>query len=508
MNLKTLISLTVRSAALPASLWVLMAACTHELPAYSARASQITGMEPQISARTSPERTASSAVLPATVKPPESSLDLTLTGDLSPLQPIARQALPQIVTEAGHPFHKDYRWTFTQMGEPKLMLDNDRVLIRTVYKGDLATKTASAVGCRLDPIYPIVEWSAGLGIRQDKADFILVPVDPQLQVGLRDDSDARCNMFSAPLRQQLAELFNREVLNEHITNEVQQAGMKIRLQPVWQKLHGPYAVPIASLNTKMCMYPSPSMIIVARLQGIPEQAILQGNATVHAMAALEQRCETPPIEAQHLSLGPLEPISMFRMLAIVPMPYQAVSQQLSDSLFHDEMIVKKGWFRDKKIRVDNVAASDAGGKLLIRVDTSGYINGPLYYFGTPRFDIGRTVVFVPDLQMDLETRSMLDDINLGVWQRVDDLLKDKLQRAMRVDLTDRIGLLTQAAAGEHKLDGLSVAVNIDRVEPEAVYSSPEGLTADVMLEGAARAKGLLEVDGLTTSVPTTSVPTR
>jgi hypothetical protein len=480
-------------------------ACTHEIPGHTARVYSLTAVGSNLPVMAQ-ERAASGAVLPAMAKAPESSLDLTLTGDLSPIQPIVRPAFPETITEASHPLEADFRWSFTRLHAPRLAIENDRLFIRSEYRGDIQAKTVSGVGCHLDPVYPIVQWSAGLGIRQEGVGFMIVPVDPQLEIDLKSESDAKCNMFAAPLKEQLAELFHREAWKEEVTRAVHQAGMKIRLQPVWQKLHGPYTVPIASLNRKLCLYPAPAEIVLAGLEGTPEQAVLRGDAKVHAMAALELRCEPAPIPIQRLRLGRLDESPTFRMLAVMPIPYQVISQRMADELFHRELVLEEGWFRDKKLLIENVLVSDAGGKVLVTVQTSGYLNGPLYYFATPQFDVGRSVVLLPDLQMDLETRSVLDEMKFGLWQRIDALLKNDLQRVARIDLADQLTQLRRAAAGEHKLDGLTIVISVNNVQPQAVYSSPQGLTTDVAMEGNAQAKGRLELEGLPLAATTSGLP--
>jgi hypothetical protein len=45
---------------------------------------------------------------------------------------------------------------------------------------------------------------------------------------------------------------------------------------------------------------------------------------------------------------------------------------------------------------------------------------------------------IPDLQMAIESKQMLDNIKAGYWQLIDEQLRDKVQTAARVDISDRI----------------------------------------------------------------------
>lgn len=94
---------------------------------------------------------------------------------------------------------------------------------------------------------------------------------------------------------------------------------------------------------------------------------------------------------------------------------------------------------------------------------------------------------LPDLQMAPESKKMLDDIKVGYWQLIDQQLREKLQTAARVDLTDRIARMKTAMTGTHKSGDMTMDVRMARQQPQRAYSTPGALVADILFEGTASA---------------------
>ena len=123
-------------------------------------------------------------------------------------------------------------------------------------------------------------------------------------------------------------------------------------------------------------------------------------------------------------------------------------------------------FGEHKLRIEKASAADAGGKVLITIDTSGYVNGPVYFIGTPQWE-GSTLT-VPDVQMDTETRRMLDAEKAGLWNQVDQTLKEKVRRAARLDLADQIAAIKKAVGGPHKTKELT-DISAGQIRPQRVF---------------------------------------
>jgi hypothetical protein len=194
----------------------------------------------------------------------------------------------------------------------------------------------------------------------------------------------------------------------------------------------------------------------------------------------------------------------YNVLLSVPIPYAVLNHQLQDRLFHHEVKLDTT-FKDK-ILVEQVVVSDANGRALFAVNTSGDLNGTLYYWGTPQLiDEGNRIV-ISDLQMANETKAALDDIKVGYWQLVDDQLRDRLQRAATLDLSQRFGNMKTAMSGQHQAGGLTTDVLMGRQEAQRVYSTADALVVDILLQGTASAAGRVPVEQHARMVPIEPMP--
>jgi hypothetical protein len=128
---------------------------------------------------------------------PESALPITLVMDLTPLEQALRSTMPERFSEDGHPLRNDYRWDFVREGVPQLSIRDGLVTIQASYTGDIEGRTA-ARGCRLDPVYPVLETTGQLDVRQDGAFLVLGLKNPQTTIDLKAGSETKCNMFKHP----------------------------------------------------------------------------------------------------------------------------------------------------------------------------------------------------------------------------------------------------------------------------------------------------------------------
>ena len=130
-------------------------------------------------------------------------------------------------------------------------------------------------------------------------------------------------------------------------------------------------------------------------------------------------------------------------------------------------------------------ASDSSGKVLMTIRTAGNLNGRIYYWGTPRLEGGGSTLTFPDLQMAPESKIMLDNIKVGYWQQVDQSLRNKVQEAAHVDLSDRIATMQSAITGTHTSGEVTTAMAVAHQQPQRAYSTAGALVADILFEGTA-----------------------
>jgi hypothetical protein len=405
--------------------------------------------------------------------------------DLTPLEQTLQTTMPERFSEARHPLRNDYRWDFVRDGMPQVSIEDGFVKIHTTYTGDIEARTLSR-GCRLDPIYPVVDTTGQLDLRQEGEFLVLGLKNPQTTIELKPESESKCNMFNIPVKDQLAELFNRGALVEDVKRAVDEGGFRIPLQQVWTRLETPVAVNIVNINTQACLYGKPAEMAVGTLKGDVHRTTIPIMVKETPTAMFENSCGKPSTNSMKVTSGTaLMEGQPYKVLASVAVPYSVLDQVLQDKLFHQQMTFG-GMMKDNVV-IDHVSASDSAGRVLIAIRTVGDIKGPIYYWGTPRLEGGGTVITIPDLQMAAESKKMLDDIKVGYWQLIDQQLREKLHAAARVDLTDRIARMKTAMTGTHKSGDLTLDVRMARQQPQRAYSTPGALVADILFEGTASA---------------------
>lgn len=451
----------------------LAAACSHTIPQYTAKAAP----PPQYNAPTR-------AALQIPVSQlPDSALPVTLVIDLSPLEQTLRSTMPERFNEAEHPLRNDYRWDFVRDAPPQVTIQDGTIRIHTTYTGDIEARTM-ARGCRLDPIYPVLDTVAELELRQEGEALVLGAKNPQTTIELKAESESKCNMFNIPVKSQLAELLNRGALDEEVKQAVDNGGFRIPLQSVWRRLENPIAVNVTNINSQACLYGKPVEMAVGTLKGTMQRTTIPIMVKETPTAIFENSCGKPSSKSMKLTSGStLMEGQPYKVLASVGMPYPVLNKALQDKLFHQQMAL--GGLMKDNIVIEQASASDSRGNVLLAIRTAGDLNGSIYYWGVPRLESGGSILTIADLEMAAESKKMLDDIKVGYWQLIDQQLRSKLQTAARIDMSDRIAKMKTAMSGTHKSGDLTMDLQMARQQPQRAYSTADALVAEILFEGTA-----------------------
>ncbi len=150
--------------------------------------------------------------------------------------------------------------------EPQVSIQDGIVTIHASYRGDIESRGSSR-GCHLDPLYPVLDGIGQLTLQQEGNSLVFRLTNPKMIMGLKPESDTKCNMFNIPVKDQLQELFNQETVKKQIAAAVDQAGLAIPIHQVWDRLHGPLAVSVVALNTQLCVYGEPSEVTIGNFKG-------------------------------------------------------------------------------------------------------------------------------------------------------------------------------------------------------------------------------------------------
>ena len=495
---------TLKRAALGAvpGLCILAAACTHDIPAHSARV--YPDVQPVQPVNTQPVQPVyplhgQPVIIPAhratppvativtssRANPSVSAIPLTLTGDLTPLERIVRTSLPESFNEVGHPLSSDFRWNFVRSGEPQVVIQDGMITMRGDYVGSIETKGVTARACRLNPVYPVIEETAQLDVRQIGDNAVIGLVNPRMRVWLKPESDARCNMFNVPLAEQVRELINADIVHARMTNAIEQTGMRIRADG----LYGPFAYAMQPANARLCVYPAPQQVTVGTLEGNQHQAVLRTMAVVSPTAVVGGTCPPASVSPVPVRVGPVPPEQPLTIVSGVLLPYETLSDTVESRLRFSEIQVGPN---GETVQIERVRASDASGRVLYAIDTNGYLRGTLYFWGTPQLQTqpnGRLALSIPDLRLDPESRRMLDTIDPALGSTFEQKMTWKVRDASNVDLSDRIAMVQTAVASPFQTGDMTVTLTPVSLRPGEVYSTPQGLVTDVTMEATGNAVG-------------------
>jgi hypothetical protein len=465
---------------------LILAGCSHTIPATD----RMPQPPPQLG-KTPP----TVAPLNATGKQtqaPESILPVTLTADLTPVQRAIQAAIPERFTDEGHPLANAYRWRFIREGEPEVFIQDGLVKYHAVYRGEIESTAARA--CRLDPLFPVLEGTGRLTLREQDQGLLVTMSDSKVSINLKPESDSKCNMFNVVVKDQLVELFQQEAINQQISQSLERAGYSIPIQLVWDRLQEPMIV--GQANSKLCLYGKAQDYTVGSLKGPAQLTTIMGVARQTPVALYQTPCQksapTPPLRVYMDNTAvAVQEGQPYKILLSVPVPYAVLSQQLQEQLFHHDVKLRTS-FRNT-LTIERADASDVNGRSLISVATSGAVSGTLYYWFTPRLAHEGNVITIPDLQMANETKRALDELTDGYWQVVDEELGPRLRQAATINLAQRIGSMKHALSGRHTAGWLAMDLLMGRQEAGQVSSTQNALVADVLLEGTASAFGRVPI---------------
>lgn len=176
----------------------------------------------------------------------------------------------------------------------------------------------------------------------------------------------------------------------------------------------------------------------------------------------------------------------FEVVAAVAVAYDDLAAKAAPALKG-----KRFGDADHGVVVDAIELGDASGRLLAKLKVHGALDGDLYLWGTPVIaqERGRYILRVPDLQVAVETKSILQNIALGLWNAVGDGLAGVLKEKLVLDLTDKLAQARAAMSGRKELSVGPVTTvlttKLDKIKPGDVSSRAGALVVQPVLVGEA-----------------------
>ena len=114
-----------------------------------------------------------------------------------------------------------------------------------------------------------------------------------MTIELKPESESKCNMFNSPVKDQLAELLNRGMLDQSIKRAVDEGRFQIPLQQIWTRLQAPVAVNVTTFNTQACIYGKPAEMAVGTLKGTAQRTTIPIVVKETPTATFETSCSKP-----------------------------------------------------------------------------------------------------------------------------------------------------------------------------------------------------------------------
>jgi hypothetical protein len=444
------------------------------------------------------------------IQPPESILPLTISGDLTSLRTAVLQKIkPRIEGDAkidGYKYPVKYYFNLFKGGEggegPDVVINAGRIGLMAMYKGEIEThdNPVTEPGCHLRFVYPIVGASVAPAIAEQGGQWAIGATDPKARIDLRGDSDTKCGGIPALSRDisgTLTRFMNSEAALGFVREAMAGAQISQAATEVWKQLSGPFQVGISDLNTNACLYPRLSEITVGKIEGTMKAATFRVAVAGRPTLVLQNICPAPQVSPIQLTKKPLSAGGLFKIYGAVSIPYSELSTLLQQRLVGPRphcspddaacQPTNRVAFGELQLSIEHVYATDAGGRMLLAVTTSGYLNGTIYFWGTPTPAADGTAITFPDVRMDVETARVLDRLKIGLAELIAGDLNERLRNAARFDLSSRIVELKKRLSRNYTKGKLTLSVTIDTVKLPQAFSQPPAVSGYVLFEGRASA---------------------
>jgi Domain of unknown function (DUF4403) len=410
--------------------------------------------------------------------------------DVSYVTPFTSASLHDNVP-MGHPIkHVTHVGVPGQDGDdsnPKVTFINGRVYITGTYNGDLETLSAppgAPIGCHLNPVYPVINIDFSPGVVEERDTFLIGANDINCNITLAPGTDTHCSIFQKDVRDELLKAFNGDSVKGQIISAIE----SIHKQIPTSSLYLPFQTSFDPVG-EIFIYANPAEISVGNFAGNDfSKATFLFKCGCFPQVIIGTNPPPTP-EPIKLNTGQIAndggPVKIF-----VPIiaPYFAITEAMSN-LYSTNALIHYG---DKTIRMTNWFVSEANGRLLISIDLTNYVNGRIYFWGTPTIAADGTMLTVPDLQLDIKSAHLLDAIKIGLAQLFSGSFLDKAKQYSTIDLAPQIEAARTAISGNHSLPSGLVTLILN-LNPEfapgdsPVYLRPDAIVANILLQGSAQA---------------------
>lgn len=149
-----------------------------------------------------------------------------------------------------------------------------------------------------------------------------------------------------------------------------------------------------------------------------------------------------PANNKLIALPPLQLVQKlpedFRVQVQSRISYEALTLQVKKAIVGQEFVQGK-----KRIKIEDIALTPIGNRLLIQVVFSGSAKGRIFLSGIPSFDSSKGELYFKELDLDIESRSLL--LKTASWL-VHTTMQNAIEKQLRYPVSDYLN------AVKHELD--------------------------------------------------------
>lgn len=256
-----------------------------------------------------------------------------------------------------------------------------------------------------------------------------------------------------------------------IDKKIEQTDLKKEVQKIWKELNNPIVIPSVGY-----FYLSPTTLAISSPNFSKDKLNLTVSVNAFPKVTMEEKkINNTPLPDLNSSTGE----KGFEISLAIQGKYNSINSLLAQNLNGKEIQLKK-----EKIIIDSVLILGANNqKLSFKVRFSGKRSGLMYFAGTPKFDKEKQIISFPDMDFDIETKSVL--LKSATWL-FDDLITSKIREFAVYDVSKDLNSNKKMIEKElnRELDkGILMETKLKSVRIDQIIPMKEELWIVTNLEG-------------------------
>lgn len=265
-------------------------------------------------------------------------------------------------------------------------------------------------------------------------------------------------------------------LEDEIDKQIQAIDLKSMLEDVWKELQQPI-----TLDTYGFMYLFPKSMAFSKPSFSKDKVNIDLNLVVSPIVSTNKR------EIKEIALPKLEDYKKekgFDLSIDIKASYDSLS-----SILNKQMKGKILDLKGKKIIITQLAINGTqDNKMLFKMTFEGAKKGTLYLTGVPQIDTVKQILYMDQLDFDLETKSVL--LKSAKWLFNDKILQEIKTNAvfeMTTFLEDSRKMISKQLSTNIN-DDVAMKGNIDEIKIKTIYLSEQSIIVRAELNGDLKLK--------------------